>query len=349
MQMTFKAAVWGASGMAGGEVLRILARHSNIRVECAVSKSKNGQFIWQTHPHLRDEYGDLTFCDHDEAFLKEADIVFLAVPHGTAVPVIEKYLEKGTKVVDLSADVRLSSSGDYEKWYGSPHPNPDLLTRAVYGLPELHGKEIEGVNLASGVGCNAACCILGLFPLAREGLIEEVRIEVRVGSSEAGATPTVGSHHPYRSRTLRVYEPFRHRHLAEILQELSLEEDAVTMTMTAVEIVRGAQMLAHIRLSEKVREGEIWKLYKNAYKDKPFLQLCPAKPAHLRLPEPKMVTGSNQAMTGFTLHEDGRRMLVVTAIDNLMKGAAGTAVQASNLMLGLNETEGLTMMPVYPV
>jgi N-acetyl-gamma-glutamyl-phosphate/LysW-gamma-L-alpha-aminoadipyl-6-phosphate reductase len=137
--------------------------------------------------------------------------------------------------------------------------------------------------------------------------------------------------------------------LAEILQELSLEEDAVTMTMTAVEIVRGAQMLAHIRLSEKVREGEIWTLYKNAYKDKPFLQLCPAKPAHLRLPEPKMVTGSNQVMTGFTLHEDGRRMLVVTAIDNLMKGAAGTAVQASNLMLGLDETEGLTMMPVYPV
>jgi len=137
--------------------------------------------------------------------------------------------------------------------------------------------------------------------------------------------------------------------LAEILQELSLNEDAVTMTMTAVEIVRGAQMLAHIRLSEKAKEREIWKLYKNAYKDKPFLQLCPAKPSHLRLPEPKMVTGSNQVMTGFTLHEDERRMLVVTAIDNLMKGAAGTAVQASNLMLGLNETEGLVMMPVYPV
>ncbi|WP_369693118.1 N-acetyl-gamma-glutamyl-phosphate reductase [Acetomicrobium mobile] len=347
--MTFRASVWGASGMAGGEVLRILARHPNIKVECAVSKSKKGQFVWQTHLNLRNEYGDLTFCDYDEAFLKEVDIAYLAVPHGTAVPVIEKYLRGGAKIVDLSADVRLSSSKDYEKWYGSPHLKPDLLTRAIYGLPELHGKEIERANLVSGVGCNAACCILGLFPLAKEGLIKEARIEVRVGSSEAGATPTVGSHHPYRSRTLRVYEPFRHRHLAEILQELSLEEDAVTMTMTAVEIVRGAQMLAHIRLAEKVKEGEIWKLYRNAYKDKPFLQLCPAKPAHLRFPEPKMVTGSNQAMTGFALHEDGQRMLVVTAIDNLMKGAAGTAVQASNLMLGLNETEGLTMMPVYPV
>ena len=142
-------------------------------------KSKKGQFVWQTHLNLRNEYGDLTFCDYDEAFLKEVDIAYLAVPHGTAVPVIEKYLRGGAKIADLSADVRLPLQG-LRKCYGSPHLKPDLLTRAIYGLPELHGKEIERANLVSSVGCNAACCILGLFPLAKEGLIKEARIEVRV-------------------------------------------------------------------------------------------------------------------------------------------------------------------------
>ncbi|SIN62300.1 N-acetyl-gamma-glutamyl-phosphate reductase [Acetomicrobium flavidum] len=345
----YRAAVWGASGMAGGEVLRILAQHPSVEVACAVSNSKKGQFVWQVHPHLRANFSNLAFCNTDEGLSTAADIALLAVPHGTAVPIIESCLKKNMKVVDLSADVRLSSSKDYEAWYGHSHPNPELLSKAIYGLPELHRDDIRDAVLVSGVGCNASCCILGLYPLALMGLIEEARIEVRVGSSEAGASPTIGSHHPYRSRTLRVFEPFRHRHLAEILQELSLKESAVTLTMSAVEIVRGVQMLSHIRLSQKMSERDIWQIYRKAYAGNPFLQLCPAKPAHLRFPDPKLVTGSNNAMTGFALHEDGRRMLVVTAIDNLMKGAAGTAVQAANLMLGLDETEGLTMMPVYPV
>ena len=198
------------------------------------------------------------------------------------------------------------------------------------------------------MGCNASCSILGLYPLARAGILGDVRIEVRVGSSEAGATPTLGSHHPYRSRTLRVYEPFRHRHLAEILQELDLSEERVTMTMTAVEMIRGVQMIAQISLSRPVKEAELWKLYRGAYADEPFVSLCPARPSHLRLPDPKLVTGSNRVLTGFSLHEDGTRLVVVCALDNLMKGAAGSAVQSANLLLGLPETEGLGMLPVYP-
>lgn len=348
MTTRFRAAVWGANGMAGGEVLRILAAHPSVGVSCAVSRSRSGQPVWHAHPHLRSAFPELVFSAPEDALEREADVAFLALPHGTAQPLIKAYLDRGGKVADLSADVRLRSASDYRRWYGAPPLHPELLERAVYGLPELHREALRGASLASGVGCNASCSILGLYPLARAGLVGEARIEVRVGSSEAGAAPTVGSHHPYRSRTLRVYEAFRHRHLAEILQELDLSEDRVTLTMTAVEMIRGVQMIAQVSLSRSVREAELWKLYRAAYADEPFVSLCPARPSHLRLPDPKLLTGSNRVLTGFSLHEDGRRLIVVCALDNLMKGAAGSAVQSANLMLGLPEGEGLGMLPVYP-
>lgn len=344
-----KTVIWGANGMAGGELLRLVAGHPQIRLEGAVSRSRAGQPVWHIHPHLRNDFPVETFITPEEAFHKECDLVFLALPHGSSVPVITKYLENGVKVVDLSADVRLSDPEEYPRWYGTPHKAPHLLEHSIYGLPELHREDIAKARLVSGVGCNASCSILGLFPLASEGLIEEARLELRVGSSEGGASPTRGSHHPYRSRTLRVYEPFRHRHLAEIIQELHMPEEKFTMTMTAAGMVRGVQMLAQVRLSRKVREAELWKVYRNHYKDKPFLSLCPARPSHLRLPDPRLVLGSNRTLTGFSLHEDGLRLLVVTSIDNLMKGASGTAMQCANLMSGMDETLGLDMRPLYPV
>ncbi len=348
MSSAVRAVVWGANGMAGGEVLRILAGHPSIHVEGAVSRSRSGQPVWHTHPHLRGRFPELAFCSPEEGKAIAADIAFLALPHGASAPLIRECLDRGMKVADLSGDVRLRNPADVEKWYGSAPLFPELLDTAVYGLPELYREKLKGADLASGVGCNASCSILGLYPLARAGLIGDVRIEVRVGSSEAGATPTAGSHHPFRSRAPRVYEPFRHRHLAEILQELNLSEEKVTLTMTAVEMIRGVQMIAYVNLSRRVKEAELWKAYRSAYSGEPFVSLCPARPSHLRLPEPKLVTGSNQALTGFTLHEDGTRLLVVTAIDNLMKGAAGSAVQSANLLLGLDETAGLGMLPVYP-
>ena len=173
-------------------------------------------------------------------------------------------------------------------------------------------------------------------------------MELRVGSSEAGGAPSQGGHHPYRDRTLRVYEPFRHRHLAEVIQECGLNPSILTMTMTAAPIVRGVQMLAQVRLTSKVKEADIWKAYRAMAAGQPFWFLSPSRPAHLRLPDPRHVLGSNRALTGFSLHEDGERLLVVSALDNLMKGAAGTAVQCANLMMGFDETAGLTMKPVYP-
>ena len=344
----FKAAVWGANGMAGGEVLRILAGHPGIELVAAVSRSKAGQPVWTIHPHLRPDYPEITFIPPDQAFDIETDIAFLALPHKASWQTILEYRKKGVKVADLSADVRLKDLTAYKEWYEQDHPAPQLMEEAVYGLPELHREEIKKTSLASGVGCNSTCANLGLYPLAKAGLIADVRMELRVGSSEAGGTPTQGGHHPYRDRAMRVYEPFRHRHLAEVIQECGIDISAITMTTTAVPIVRGVQMLAQVRLTKKLKEADIWKIYRPTTAGQPFWSLCPARPAHIRLPDPRLVMGSNRALTGFVLHEDGERLIVVSAIDNLMKGAAGSAVQCANLMLGLEETSGLNMQPVYP-
>jgi len=340
--------VWGASGLAGGELLRLLAGHPGAEVAFAVSRSRAGRPIGETHPHLRPAYGDRRFDVPEAAEGREADLVLLAVPHGAAVPLARAALDRGIRVADLSSDFRLRDPEDYPRWYGRLHPAPDLLAEAVYGLPELHREAIRSARLVSGVGCNAAAAILGLAPLVRAGRIAQARIELRVGSSEAGAEPSPGSHHPFRSRALRVVEPFRHRHAAELIQETGLAEERFTFTQTTAEMVRGIQMLAQVDLDRPAREAELRRLYREAYEGEPFVSLCPAAPARLRIPDPQLTLGTNRALTGFALHEDGRRLLLGCALDNLGKGAAGTALQCVNLMLGLEESSGLEALAPYP-
>ncbi len=335
--------------MAGGELLRILAGHPCIKVSGAVSGSRNGVAIGSVHPHLRHAYPETVFISSEMADPANSDIAFTALPHGVSCETVLPLSARGLTVVDLSADFRLKDTGLFERWYGKPHPCPEAAAMAVYGLPEIHREKIPGAGIVSGVGCNAAASILALYPLAREGLVEEVSLDVRAGSSEGGAKASAGSHHPFRSRVLRIVEPFRHRHLAEVSQELSLPEEALSMRLTAVENVRGVQACAEVILSRTLREADLWRLYRKAYVEEPFVGLCPAKPQHLRFPDPRMVTGSNGVQVGFALRDGGKRCLVVAALDNLMKGAAGSAVQSANLVLGIPETAGLSMQPVYPV
>jgi N-acetyl-gamma-glutamyl-phosphate/LysW-gamma-L-alpha-aminoadipyl-6-phosphate reductase len=338
----------GGSGMAGGELLRILAGHPAMEVVGVVSRGRAGHPVAAVHPHLRPDFPNTPFISPGEAETLDPALVFLALPHGSSAPVIRGWLDRGVKVADLAADVRLRSPELYERWYGGPHPDPALLGEAVYGLPELHRDEIRAARLVSGVGCNATASILAIAPLARAGVVTEARIEARVGSSEGGSKASEGSHHPYRSRALRMFEPFAHRHLAEVSQETGLPEDRLTLGVTAVESVRGVQAVATVTLADPLREADLWKLYRGAYGTEPFVHVCPARPAHLRLPDPRLVMGSNRALVGFALHPDGRRLTAVCSIDNLLKGASGTAVQAANLLLGCPETAGLDMRPVYP-
>lgn len=343
-----RVVVWGASGLAGGELLRLLAGHPSFEPVGAVSRQRAGQPIWHVHPHLRASLPELAFVSPEDALGLDVELAFLALPHGTSGPIIESYRARGVRVVDLSADVRLRDASAAQRWYGMTPVGEETRSEAVYGLPELHREELRGASLASGVGCNATATNLALFPLARAGVLQEARVECRVGSSEAGSSASEGSHHPFRSRALRIVEPFRHRHLAEVAQEMEMPEDALSMTVTAVEMVRGVQMMARVVFREPLREADLWKMYRKAFRGQPFLGLCPARPKHLRFPDPRLVMGSNQVLVGFALEADGRTGIVVSAIDNLMKGASGTAVQAANLMMGLEETLGLQMLPVYP-
>ncbi|MDR3279785.1 MAG: N-acetyl-gamma-glutamyl-phosphate reductase [Synergistaceae bacterium] len=340
--------VWGATGFTGGELMRILARHPGMEAVGAISRGSSGTAVGAVHPHLRHAYPDMTFISPEQGFEMKADAAFLALPHRSSAETARRLLDCGVKVVDLSADFRLKSASEYKRWYEVEHPCPELLGEAVYGLPELHRGEMGGARLISGVGCNAASAIFALTPIARAGLIEEARIECRVGSSESGAHGGEGSSHPLRSRTLRVVSPFVHRHMAELTQELGVPEDKITMGVTAVELVRGIQCVAHVKLNRPLREADLWKLYRGAWGGERFVSTTPAKPAHFRIPDPRFVLGSNRVLTGFILADDGTRLIAASAIDNLMKGAAGSAVQSANIISGLEETSGLDMMPVYP-
>ncbi len=340
--------IWGATGFTGGELLRIIARHPDMELAGAVSRSKAGTPVGAIHPHLRFAYQDVNFISPEEGGAIDAELVFLALPHKAAAETAKKRLLAGQKVVDLSADFRLRDHKDYKRWYETEHPCPELLEGAVYGLPELHRQEMAGADLISGVGCNATSAIFALLPFAKAGLIESARIECRVGSSEGGAEAKEGSSHSLRSRSLRVVSPFVHRHMAEVIQELGIPEGDISMTVTAVELIRGIQCIAHVTLKERLREPDIWKLYRAQWSGEPFVSVSPAKPVHFRIPDPRFVMGSNRVLTGFALAEDGRRAIAASAIDNLLKGAAGSAVQSANIMMGIEEGAGLEMMPLYP-
>jgi N-acetyl-gamma-glutamyl-phosphate/LysW-gamma-L-alpha-aminoadipyl-6-phosphate reductase len=348
LETKFSASIWGATGFAGGELLRIAAAHPFMKVVGAISRSSAGTGVGAAHPHLRHAYPETAFISLEQGFDLDANVAFLALPHRSSAEIARRLVGRGTKVVDLSADFRLRSAEEYLRWYGVEHPCPELLGEAVYGLPELHRGGMKNARLISGVGCNAASAIFALLPLAREGLIEDARIECRVGSSEGGARGGEGAAHPLRSRTLRVVSPFVHRHIAELTQELGLPEERLTMGVTAVELVRGIQCLAHVRLNRQVREADIWRLYRTAWGKERFVSTTPAKPAHLRVPDPRFTLGSNRVLTGFALADDGTRMIAASAIDNLMKGAAGSAVQSANVMAGVDENAGLDMLPVCP-
>jgi N-acetyl-gamma-glutamyl-phosphate/LysW-gamma-L-alpha-aminoadipyl-6-phosphate reductase len=342
------AAIVGASGYAGGELLRLLTFHPEIEVTQITSETYAGQFAYFVHPNLRG-HTRLQFKPLSE--LEPCDLIFLALPHGTAWGHIDKYAGMADRIIDLSGDFRLRNPADYDRWYEHRHPNPDWLDRFVYGLPELHREEMAGAKYVSGVGCNATVTILALWPLYQAGLVRETVVEVKVGSSEGGHHVNPGSHHPERSNVVRTYSPFGHRHIAEMIQELRMgpEQPNFHFTVTSVGIVRGALATCHCLLKEPVEERDAWKLYRQAYNDEPFVRLVRSRRGIHRYPEPKLLSGANYCDVGFAADPEGQRLVVVGAIDNLMKGAAGSAVQSMNVMYGWDEQLGLEFPGLHPI
>lgn len=343
-----KATIVGASGYAGGELLRLLLAHPRVEVGQITSETYAGQYAHFVHPNLRG-HTDLRFAPLAE--LEPADLLFLALPHGHAVDQIEDWAGMAERIVDLSGDFRLRDPAAYRRWYGRPHPAPDWLSRFVYGLPELHREELSGARYASGVGCNASVSILALWPLYRRGLVRETVVDVKVGSSEGGARVSPASHHPERAGVVRSYSPQGHRHIAEILQELARDggQPQVYFSVTSVGMVRGALATCHCLLDDEIPEREVWQIYREDYGGEPFVRLVRARRGIHRYPEPKILTASNYCDVGFEADPGNRRLVVIAAIDNLMKGAAGSAVQSMNLMQGWPETLGLEFPGLHPI
>ncbi len=342
--MTVKASIVGGSGYAGGELLRLLLAHPEIEVAQVTSQRFAGRFVHSTHPNLR---GATRLKFAQVEMLEPCDVLFLALPHGSAASQIEHFAGLAHYIIDLSADFRLRDAAAYATWYGKPHPNPAWLDKFVYGLPELHREELRRANYVSGVGCNATAVNLALHPLAQAGLIESAVIEVKVGSSEGGNSHSLATHHPERSHVVRSFAPTGHRHQAEMKQELGAFD--LHFSATAVELVRGVLCTAHVFLSENLDEKALWKLYRSAYRDERFIRLVKDRRGVYRYPEPKILAGTNYCDIGFEKDPHSNRLVVISAIDNLMKGAAGTAVQSMNLMLDLPEDLGLEFVGLHPI
>lgn len=342
--MTIRASIVGGSGYAGGELLRLLLGHPEVEVAQVTSQRFAGRFVHSTHPNLRGATR-LKFTAVEE--LEPCDLLFLALPHGRASEQFEQFTSLAERIIDLSADFRLRDVALYEEWYGKPHANPALLDQFVYGLPELYREQIAGAKYVSGVGCNATAVNLALFPLARKGIIDQAIIEVKVGSSEGGNSFSLATHHPERVNAVRSFAPTGHRHQAEMKQALG--EFDLHFSATAVELVRGVLCTAHVFINEDLTEKDIWKLYREAYSDEPFVRIVKDKRGIYRYPEPKILAGTNFCDVGFEKDERSNRVVVISAIDNLMKGASGTAVQAMNLMMGWPETTGLGFVGLHPI
>ncbi len=342
--MTLAVGIVGGSGYTGGELLRLLYNHPNVTVTQVTSRENAGRYVYSVHPHLRSATS-LQFI-HPDA-LQPCDLLFLCLPHGSAARQIERYAALAPRLIDLSADFRLDDPSAYERWYGEPHPAPQWLARFVYGLPEVRREALREACYASGVGCNATAVNLALLPLARAGVLARAACEVKVGSSEGGSQANDGSHHPIRSGAVRVYKPTQHRHSAEVAMILG-EAARVDFAVTAIEMVRGVHLTAHVYFNAPLQEKDLWRLYRQAYKDEPFVRLVASKIGLHRLPEPRVVAGTNYCDIGFELDADGTHAVIVAALDNLVKGAAGSAVQCMNLMCGFDETTNLTFCGVYP-
>jgi N-acetyl-gamma-glutamyl-phosphate/LysW-gamma-L-alpha-aminoadipyl-6-phosphate reductase len=359
-----QCAIIGATGYTGGELLRILHSHPHAEITQITSRSRMGDYAHVPHPNLRStRAGNLQFIRPDD--VQKTHVIFLCLPHGEASKQIEQWAGLADVIIDLSADFRIRDGAAYARWYGEPHPAPAWVEQFVYGLPELTREKLKGARYASGVGCNATATNLALMPLVKAGLIDfnkPIIADIKVGSSEAGAEASDASHHPERSGAVRSYAPAGHRHTAEVEQMLvaldagrmtsdtsnDMRKVSIHMSATSIEMVRGVLATVHVFLNKPAQDKDLWKAFRSAYKDEPFVRIVKAQTGIFRYPEPKILAGSNWADVGFALSEDGRKATLLCAIDNLMKGAAGSAVQCLNVMQGWDECAGLEFTGLHP-
>lgn len=342
-----KAAVLGATGYAGIELVRILSSHPEVSLEILGSQSFDGQPIADVYKNFAHVL-DLNCEKLDLDRIAKCDVAFTALPHGASKDVIPSLIEKGIKVIDLSGDFRYDDIKVYEEWYGQQHSSPELLAESVYGLPELHRDEVKNARLIGNPGCYTTCSILGAYPLLASGIgkHDNIIVDAKSGVTGAGRGLGLAYHFCECTENTKAYKVATHRHTSEIEQELSKaagEQIMISFTPHLIPQKRGILSTIYINLNKPCTTEEIVDMYKEFYKDEYFVRVKNAG----ELPETKHVAGSNFVDIGVVVDKRLQRAVVVSSIDNIFKGAAGQAVQNMNIIFGLDEKTGIKNAGFY--
>ncbi|PEC84689.1 N-acetyl-gamma-glutamyl-phosphate reductase [Bacillus cereus] len=343
-----KVAIIGATGYGGIELIRLLEQHPYFLIASLHSFSQVGECITNVYPHLRNILVHTLQEINAEEIEKEAEIVFLATPAGVSAELTPKLLAVGLKVIDLSGDFRMKDPLIYEQWYKRAAAKEEVLSEAVYGLSEWKKSEIQNANLIANPGCFATASLLAILPLVRSGMIEEdsIIIDAKSGVSGAGKTPTTMTHFPELYDNLRIYKVNEHQHVPEIeqmLAEWDRETKPITFSTHLIPISRGIMVTLYAKVKREMEIEQLQKLYEETYEQSAFIRIR----TQGEFPSPKEVRGSNYCDMGIAYDERTGRVTVVSVIDNMMKGAAGQAIQNANIVAGLEETTGLQHMPLY--
>ncbi|MFB0846182.1 N-acetyl-gamma-glutamyl-phosphate reductase [Paenibacillus oleatilyticus] len=349
MTTKLRAAIVGSTGYGGVELIRLLLAHPNVEITSVISSSSAGAPIADGYPHLNQILTDRLDAVDVALIRSKADVVFLATPHGVSTELSPKLLDAGLKVIDISGDFRLQSGDVYETWYKHKPADPEYLKRAVYGLCEVFGEEVRGKDFISNPGCYPTATLLGLAPLAASGWIDPRSIiaDAKSGVSGAGRGLSLLVHYSEINENFLAYKVNKHQHTPEIEQALSRlagEEVVMTFTTHLVPMTRGILSTIYVNLKSPRSEDDIRELYRQYYEGRKFVRIRDKG----KYPATKEVWGSNYCDIGLSLDSRTGRLTIVSVIDNVVKGAAGQAVQNLNLMMGWDEATGLAFTPVYP-
>lgn len=344
-----RASIIGATGYTGVELVRLLSSHPEVKLVHLTTRNYSGQEIEEVFPNLTG-FGSQVCTELDlEAVIADSDVIFLALPHGHAVPVVRESVAAGKKVIDLGADFRFRVASIYEKWYGIKHEEPELTAGAVYGLCEMHREKVKSAQVVANPGCYPTSTVLGLAPLLRAGLVvaDSIVVDAKSGVSGAGRSLALGSHFCEVNDNVKAYNVACHRHTPEIEQEISGlagRDLIISFTPHLMPMTRGILATIYCRLARPVDEESIRGIYREFYDSEPFVHVFPKG----RLPQTKWTYGSNHCHLGLVLDDRTGRLVIVSAIDNLVKGASGQAVQNLNILFGLPETTGLDRPAIFP-
>lgn len=344
-----KAGIIGATGYAGVELVRILMGHKDVEIKWFGSRSYIDKKYYEVYQNMFQIVDDVCLDDNIEALAKQVDVIFTATPQGYLASLLNEEILSNVKIVDLSADYRIKDVATYEKWYKIEHKSPQFIEEAVYGLCEVNREDVKKARLVANPGCYTTCSILTIYPLAKEGLIEmnSIIVDAKSGTSGAGRGAKVDNLFCEVNENMKAYGVASHRHTPEIEEQLSLasgEDVVLNFTPHLVPMNRGILVTAYASLKSGVTEDMVRDAYDKYYDKEKFVRVLDKGTC----PQTKWVEGSNYVDVNFVIDHRTNRVIMMGAIDNLVKGAAGQAVQNMNLMFGLPETEGLQLIPMFP-